>query len=117
LKGEFFMLKCYTTGSEPEMEEVAQTRDRLRKAIMQIGGEQTDRLLSDLLTLETRVYCQGVIVGNEEANSETLPYLPARRLVEMIEQEIITEKEALAALDEKRARLRRDRESPEARAA
>lgn len=111
------MLKCYTTGSEPEEMELTQARERLKKAIEQIGGDQAEKLLRDLWLLEDRAQSNGFTEAYREAFSETLPFLPARRLVELIKKQLVTTEEALAALDEKRARLRRDRESPEARAA
>jgi|GEM_PF-3928578 len=101
-------MKCYTTNNEPEELELTQIRERLVKMIEQVGGEQSAK---EFRYFEILVCSRACVVGYEGAMSETLPFVSARRLVELIKRSVITEDEALAAIDEKQTRRRKPREA------
>lgn len=111
-------MKCYTALMENEAVELTQARENIKKALSEIGGERAKKLADDLWTLENEVNSRSCMIGYEDAMTITLPLLPAIKLVKLIEQQVITGKEALAALDAKSSRRRKMREEePEAKAA
>lgn len=104
-------MKCYATRSDKEKLELTQTRDRLKGFIEQTGGAQAAKMLDDLWNLENMATDRAFLNGAEEAKAATLPYLPAHRLIELIKEQMITEDEALAAIEARRAKRQKHSEA------
>jgi hypothetical protein len=107
-------MKCYTTRSNKEELELTQTRDRLKSFIEQTGGAQAAKMLDDLWNLEEMAKNRAFLIGAEEAKAATLPYLPAHRLIELIKEQMITEDEALAAIEAGKSRQTENQPEQEA---